>query len=102
MSHDTQRVGDTMEPAVRSNLDTIKEALRDAIMWQGSIYDAQWGSIPTWHRGESGRKAARAAIKQRNQYAKLLVSLSAPNAEAHGRRSRTVQPLVGASGSEGK
>lgn len=69
----------TVGPVVRSDLDTVKQALRDAIQWQNGLSDAFWNGIKPWERCEENRRRANAAIVQRNKYAAILKSLSAPN-----------------------
>ena len=61
------------------------------------------------HRQTAGKRFLRCVVVEDDwpEYEPTWTAIAArmdqkPNAEAHGRRSRTVQPLVGASGSEGK
>jgi len=86
---------DTLDSLVRSFLATRRIA--DA--WHLFFMDND-GQLISTHVYEQDR-AERIAAKWRETYKDdptFHVMVVGPNAEAHGRRSRTVQPLVGDSG----
>lgn len=74
-----QRVRPTIKAPVRGDVDLLRQALRDAIMWQNGIYESHWGNIPMCQRGERGRTTAQEAIRLRNEYSRALIDLDATN-----------------------